>query len=71
MNVYGEYPDEIINEYDELVSQRVLYDWKPIICGKCKEFGHLEAKCRAGEQRKQASKPSPRPVAGPIVGRTT
>ena len=44
MNVYGEFPDEIyfINEHDELVAQKVVYDWKPIVYGKCKEFGHLE-----------------------------
>ncbi|CAO2817691.1 unnamed protein product [Amaranthus hypochondriacus] len=62
MNVYGEFPDEIyfINELDELVTQKVVYDWKPIICRKCKEFGHLEGKCKAGEQWKKTNKPTPK-----------
>ncbi|CAO2837977.1 unnamed protein product [Amaranthus hypochondriacus] len=50
-----------INELDELVSQKVVYDWKPIWCEKCTEFGHLKENCRAGEQRKKASKPIPKP----------
>lgn len=51
MNLYDEYPDEIyfINEHEELVCQKVLYDWKPIFCGQCKELGHMEGNCRSGE----------------------
>ncbi|CAO2835046.1 unnamed protein product [Amaranthus hypochondriacus] len=70
MNVYGEYPDEVyfINEHEELTSQRVLYDWKPIFCEKCKELGHTEGKCRTGEQRQRVSMPTPRlPKEGEIA----
>ena len=64
MSIYGEYSDGIyfINEHEELVSQRVMYDWKPIICGKCKEIDFEEAKCRVGEHRKRVNKPTPRPT---------
>lgn len=56
VSVYGYFPNEIyfINELDELVSQKLVYDWKPTLCGKCKEFGHLKGSCRAGVQRKKA-----------------
>ena len=63
MSVYSEYLNEIyfINENVELVSQKFVYDWKPILCGKCKGFGHLEGKCSKLEQRKRTCKPTPKP----------
>lgn len=70
MSIYDEFPNEIyfINEHDELVSQRATYDWKPVICWKCKEVGHLEGNCRSGEHRKRASKPKPKPLMEEEVG---
>ncbi|CAO2827273.1 unnamed protein product [Amaranthus hypochondriacus] len=71
-NVHGEFPDDIyfINEIEELVNQKVLYDWKPIFCGKCKKMGHTEGKCRMGEPRKRVSKPIPRPPKEGKIGAT-
>lgn len=63
MNAYGEFPNEIylINEHDELVNQKVVYDSKPIFCRKCKEMDYTKGKCKMGEPGRRASKPKPRP----------
>ena len=39
MNTNDDFPKEIhfTNVKDELVTQQVVYEWKPILCNKCKK----------------------------------
>lgn len=37
---------QFVNEYDQLVDQKVDYDWLPVKCGCCRGFGHGEEDCR-------------------------
>ncbi|XP_074299724.1 uncharacterized protein LOC141630876 [Silene latifolia] len=56
VNVDQEFPNEI-GFFDENGKQhwlRVMYDWLPITCGKCKGMGHETAKCRKGEGKPAA-----------------
>ena len=57
MNVTEGFPEELFFsiEHDELISQRVQYDWTPTWCTKCAQFGHIAVECRVGHPR--ASKP--------------
>lgn len=32
-----------------IVEQQVVYEWRPILCNKCKNFGHHEDECRRQE----------------------
>lgn len=44
------FPEELFfsNENDELVSQKVHYDWLPTWCTKCEQFGHQKEACKMG-----------------------
>ncbi|KAG5577524.1 hypothetical protein H5410_057658 [Solanum commersonii] len=46
-----EYPTCIMfeNENGNIVEQRVEYEWKPVLCTKCKNFGHENSECRRKE----------------------
>lgn len=33
------------SEYRQIVEQEVVFEWKQILCSKCKNFGHNLAKC--------------------------
>lgn len=59
LNTNEEYPEEIhfINVKDELVTQKVTYEWKPILCKKCKKMGYFDQECKTGEK---ATKPDNR-----------
>ena len=48
MWINGFFPDEIsfIDENDDLITQQVLYDWKPILCQQCAQFGHSTEHCK-------------------------
>ena len=46
------------NEDDELVNVKVAYDWKPTVCTKCNQLGHLENVCRVGMVQKWVPKPT-------------
>lgn len=50
MNVSDGFSEELYfsNEHDELISQRVQYDWTPTWCSKCAHFGHVAVDCRVG-----------------------
>lgn len=56
LNTNEEYPEEIhfTNVRDELITQKVTYEWKPILCKKFKKMGHYEQDCKTGEK---ATKP--------------
>lgn len=71
LKVNGDFPEEIYFTDDEesFISQKVIYDWKPILCSKCKQLGHLEVTCKAG-LRPAATVPAPIPqlvVPDPIL----
>ncbi|PHU14690.1 hypothetical protein BC332_15895 [Capsicum chinense] len=50
------------NEKGVLVEQKVRYDWKPILCKFCQNYGHNEADCRK-------KKPQVENVKKPVVNR--
>ncbi|XP_070021784.1 uncharacterized protein [Nicotiana sylvestris] len=41
-------PDVVLfrNERSKLIKQKVIYDWKPILCSYCSIYGHAEEVCR-------------------------
>ena len=55
MNTKDAFLEEIhfTNVQDELVTQQVIYEWKPILCNTCKKLGHNEMKCisAAGKEK--------------------
>ncbi|CAO2840939.1 unnamed protein product [Amaranthus hypochondriacus] len=53
MNVEDGFLDELYfsNENDMLITQVVQYDWLPIWCAKCSQFGHNRNDCREGQPR--------------------
>lgn len=55
MKLADGFPEELYfsNENDELVSQRVQYDWLPTWCTKCAQFGHVMDACRMGLAKPQ------------------
>jgi hypothetical protein len=44
------FPEELYfsNEHDQLITQRVQYDWTPSWCTKCVQFGHVVERCKMG-----------------------
>ncbi|XP_016479315.1 uncharacterized protein LOC107800626 [Nicotiana tabacum] len=52
-----EYPTSVMfeNEYGRIVEQKVEYEWKPVLCAKCKNFGHDIMNCRK-QQREEIAK---------------
>ncbi|XP_074298451.1 uncharacterized protein LOC141629330 [Silene latifolia] len=66
-----EFPTELVFE-DELGKTqrvRVVYDWLPLSCDKCKGLGHTSDLCRADGRKPQKTpiaKPVPKPVSPPI-----
>ncbi|XP_019264984.1 PREDICTED: uncharacterized protein LOC109242601 [Nicotiana attenuata] len=45
---HQKYPETIMfeDEKGRIVEQEVFYEWKPTLCGKCKNFGHELKECR-------------------------
>ena len=43
------------NEHSELVTQQVLYDWRPVKCNKCNQFRHEEFVVKQGSQNQNRS----------------
>ncbi|KAK9750135.1 hypothetical protein RND81_02G175700 [Saponaria officinalis] len=39
------------DELDQLQEIPVMYEWKSVICGRCKGFGHEDMDCRKGVRR--------------------
>lgn len=50
MDINEGFPEELYytNEHDELVTQLVQYEWIPLWCSKCSQFGHMNTECRVG-----------------------
>jgi len=56
MPLEGQFLDytEFANEKGVLIRKKVIYEWLPIKCDKCKIFGHTQEQCRKQEnQRKE------------------
>ncbi|XP_021743061.1 uncharacterized protein LOC110709156 isoform X1 [Chenopodium quinoa] len=55
VSVDGEYPTKIefLDEVGANVSQRVIYEWKPIHCRSCTGMGHSESECPMQWQTQQ------------------
>ena len=60
MKINEDYPDYIsfINENDNLIKLSVLYDWKPILCQHCAQFGHTIETCKKAAPSQQVSEPN-------------
>ena len=50
MDINEGIPEELYftNEHDELMTQSVQYEWTPLWCSKCSQFGHTNMECRVG-----------------------
>lgn len=50
MKLDGGFPETLAftNEDNELVTFPVTYDWKPIVCDKCKQISHTREQCKMG-----------------------
>ena len=59
MNTNGEFPEEIhfTNVKEELITQQVIYEWKPILCNKCQKMGHYDKDCKVGLDKEKTPKP--------------
>ena len=55
MSLVDGFPKKLFfsNENDELITQRVQYDWLPSWCTKCAHFGHVIDTCRMGLSKTQ------------------
>lgn len=53
MNVLEGFPEELFysNEHDELIAQQVQYNWVPVWCTNCSQFGHIHSDCWMGKPR--------------------
>ncbi|XP_030502339.1 uncharacterized protein LOC115717493 [Cannabis sativa] len=53
---------QFLNEYGQLIEQRIDYEWLPVKCKNCLGFGHIMADCRRDEMKKKlTSKDKPKP----------
>ncbi|CAO2822818.1 unnamed protein product [Amaranthus hypochondriacus] len=52
MSLAEGFPEELFfsNEHDQVITQRVEYDWLPTWCTKCAQFGHMVDKCKLGSK---------------------
>ena len=55
MPLEGQFPEhvEFANEKGVLIRQKVIYEWLPTKCDKCKMFGHVQEHYRKQEQQKK------------------
>ena len=53
LDITEPFPEEIhfTNQFDELVAQKVTYDWYPVLCTKCHQLSHKAEVCRIGVPR--------------------
>ncbi|KAK4724181.1 hypothetical protein R3W88_026960 [Solanum pinnatisectum] len=42
------YPLEVMfeNEHGKIMKQKVEYEWKPVLCSRCRNFRHELSECR-------------------------
>ncbi|VFQ89754.1 unnamed protein product [Cuscuta campestris] len=55
VQVQQEFPDLIhyVDKDDRVVTQEVVYEWRPSICSKCGKLGHLGSQCRKKEGKQE------------------
>ncbi|VFQ92993.1 unnamed protein product, partial [Cuscuta campestris] len=55
VQVQQEFPDIIyyVDKDDRVVTQEVVYEWRPSICSKCGKLGHLRSQCRKKEGKQE------------------
>ena len=55
MSLDGQFPEhvEFANEKGILIRQKVIYEWLPTKCDKCKMFGHMQEQCKKQEKKKK------------------
>ncbi|MDV3201195.1 MAG: DUF4283 domain-containing protein, partial [Sweet potato little leaf phytoplasma] len=48
-------PDEVFFEDDNgnVITQKVTYEWKPVLCGKCTMYGHDSKMCRKNTKKEE------------------
>ncbi|XP_050215040.1 uncharacterized protein LOC126666126 [Mercurialis annua] len=53
----GAYPEvvELQDENGAIFNQRIIYEWKPLICEKCCRMGHTKANCRVTQDYRKVS----------------
>ncbi|XP_074288780.1 uncharacterized protein LOC141613937 [Silene latifolia] len=54
------------DENGQIVRLKVEYEWKPILCGKCKGLGNESKNCRKDQHRNTQSRPAVKRVWRPI-----
>ncbi|CAI9101734.1 OLC1v1039127C1 [Oldenlandia corymbosa var. corymbosa] len=37
---------KFVDETDRLEEQKLVYEWKPVICGQCKGYRHVQKECK-------------------------
>ncbi|XP_062098647.1 uncharacterized protein LOC133804510 [Humulus lupulus] len=47
------YEVSFTNEFDQKVEVDVFYEWKPVLCGHCKGYGHITENCRKKDGQKK------------------
>ncbi|RAL47695.1 hypothetical protein DM860_012320 [Cuscuta australis] len=58
VQVQQEFPDllSFINEEGRVITQEVVYEWKPCVCAKCNRMGHITEMCRKSNGEGQDKK---------------
>ncbi|XP_074288529.1 uncharacterized protein LOC141613686 [Silene latifolia] len=73
MNLGDPLPDKVsfLDENGVLVEIVVEYEWKPIVCLKCKGVGHSTEDCRKKNQKTKSAVPAkqPAPAKQPVVNK--
>ena len=64
INVSKGFHEEVCyeNEHNELITQKVEYDWQPIWCNKCQQMGHIDMNYRKGKPELTQTRPKPKPA---------
>ncbi|KAK7273781.1 hypothetical protein RIF29_14844 [Crotalaria pallida] len=54
-------PDEVFFEHDfgNVITQRVNYEWKPVLCANCSMYGHDAKMCRRNVKKQWVEKKKP------------
>ncbi|XP_050217364.1 uncharacterized protein LOC126668196 [Mercurialis annua] len=56
MDAMGPFPEtvEMVDEDGKVFRQKIVYEWKPLICDKCCRMGHSKNNCRVTQNIKEA-----------------
>lgn len=72
MEATGEFPEciELADENGKGFMQKVVYEWRPLVCSKCRKFGHLQQDCKLGKVEKLQWKVKDKPIFEEIDKKT-